>query len=324
MGLLDADYLIAEQSEGANGATLRAEIAFDQPRRGIAGWLAAPAAMGAAEFISPDAAFAAAAIMKRPETLFAEALTWIGPDVPNAETTNDLEMTQALAATMGGDVAIALDGPILPIPSWKAAIEVNDPVGFQREFVALTARINERIAAEGHDGRIVVESENVGNRTDWVVRFTGPEAQGNTMRYTFVDGYLVAAPSRALIDLAIEQRTNGYTLTRASAFTALLPTDGQVNVSAFVWEHLGPTVDPILSRLSGTVSSEELTALSAMASESGPRLVTAYAEDDRIVISSRGEAGLSALLGQMMSGPSLGALGHVLDQAHHAGGTTPQ
>ncbi len=324
MGVLDADYFIAERTEADGGADLRGELSFDQPRRGVAGWLEQPAPMGAAEFISPDAAFAAAAIVKRPEALLAEALTWIGPNVPDLETGNDLEMFQALAATMGGDVAIALDGPVLPIPSWKVAIEVYDPAGFQTEFVNLTSRINDRIASEGHDGRIVVESENVGNRTDWVVRFTGSETQGNTMRYTFTEGYLIAAPSRALIDLAIEQRGNAYTLTRSSAFAALLPADGHVNVSAFVWEHMGPTVGPLVSRLSGTVASEDLSALSAMTAESGPRLVTACAEDNRIVISSRGEAGLGSLLGSMMSGASLGTIGRVFDHAHQAGGAIQQ
>jgi hypothetical protein len=324
MGVLDADYFIAERTEGPDGASLHAEISFDQTRRGIAGWLAEPAPMGAAEFISPDAAFAAAAIVKRPEALLAEALTWIGPDVPDLETGSDLASLQALAATMGGDVAIALDGPVLPIPSWKVAIEVYDPAGFQTEFVALTARINDRIAAEGHDGRIVVESENAGNRTDWVVRFTGSETQGNTMRYTFVDGYLIAAPSRALIDLAIEQRGNAYTLTRSGAFTALLPADGHVNVSAFVWEHLGPTVGSIASKLTSTLAADELKALGAMSEDNQPRLVTVYAEDDRIVISSRGDAGLGSLLGSMMSGAGLGTMGHVLDHARHAGGPTQQ
>jgi len=157
-----------------------------------------------------------------------------------------------------------------------------------------------------------------------VVRFTGPEAQGNAMRYTFVDGYLIAAPSRALIDLAIEQRGNAYTLARSAAFTALLPADGHVNVSAFVWEHMGPSIGPLASKLAGTVASEEVKALSAMSAETGPRLVTAYAEDDRIIISSRGDAGLGSLLGSMMSGTGLGALGHVLDHARHAGGPAQQ
>ena len=324
MGVLDADYFIAERTEGPDGATVHAELSFDQTRRGIAGWLAEPAPMGAAEFISPDAAFAAAAIVKRPEALLAEALTWIGPDVPELETAHDLETLQALAATMGGDVAIALDGPVLPIPSWKVAIEVYDPAGFQTEFVNLTSRINEHIASAGREGRIVVENEIVGNRTYWVVRFTGSEAQGITMRYTFIDGYLIAAPSRALIDLAIEQRGNAYTLTRSGAFTALLLADGNVNVSAFVWEHMGPTVGPIVSRLAGAVVSEDVKALSAMSAETGPRLMTASAEDDRIVISSHDDAGLGSLLSSVMSGTGLGTIGRALEHAHQAGGPAHQ
>jgi len=327
--VLDADYFIAERTEGPDGATLHAEVSFDQTRRGIAGWLEAPAPMGAAEFISPDAAVGAAAIVKRPEALLAEALTWIGPEVPNLETGSDLASLQALAATMGGDVAIALDGPVLPIPSWKVAIEVYDPAGFQTEFVNLTSRINDRIASEGHDGRIVVESEVVGNRTDWVVRFTGSEAQGNTVRYTFFDGYLIAAPNRALIDLAIEQRGNGYTLTRSSAFTALLASDGHVNLSAFVWEHMGPTLGPLASMVSGALDANELKTLQSMTAESRPRLVTAYAEDDRIVINSRGDAGLGSLLGSLVSANSVGTFAHVLALAHanhagHDGGSIPQ
>jgi hypothetical protein len=324
MGVLDADYLIVERTEGADGADFHAEISFDQPRRGIAGWLEAPAPMGAADFVSPDAAFAGAAVLKRPEALLAEALTWIGPGIPDLEAGDCVATLQALAATMGGDAAVALDGPVLPIPSWKLAIEVYDPTTFQQEFTNLTSRINDRIAAEGHEGRIVLESEAIGNRTDWVVRFTGPEAQGHTMRYTFADGYLIAAPSRALINLAIEQRGNAYTLTRSSAFTALLPSDGQVNLSAFVWEHLGPTVGPLASKLGGVVASDEVKPLEAVSAESGPRLVTAYAEDDRIVISSHTDAGLGSLLGSIMSAHPLGTLGRILDHAHNSGATTSQ
>lgn len=326
MGVMDAEYLIFERTEAADGANLRAEISFDQPRRGIAGWLAAPAPMGAADFVSPDAAFAAAAVVKRPEALLAEALSWIGPETRDLDTDGDLELLRGLAATLGGDVAIALDGPVLPIPSWKVAIEVYDQAQFQTEFTGLVTRINDRIATEGHEGQIVVEREDAGNRTDWVVRYTGPEpvAGAGTMRYTIADGYLIAAPSRVLIDRAIEQRGNGYTLTRSTEFAALLPADGHVNVSAFVWQHLGPTLGPLASKVAGALATDEMKSLEAMAGESGPRLVTVYAEDDLIVISARGDAGLGSLLGSIVSAQSLGTLEHALQHARVAGGATTQ
>ena len=326
MGFSDAEYLVFERTESADGANLHAEISFDQPRRGVAAWLAAPAPMGAAEFVSPDAAFAAAAAVKRPEVLLAEALSWIGPDSEPLDVEGDLESLRGLAATLGGDVAIALDGPVLPVPSWKVAIEVYDQARFQTEFTSLVATINTRIAAEGHEGRLVLEPEDAGNRTDWVVRYTGPQAAAGvgTMRYTIADGYLIAAPSRVLIDRAIEQRGNGYTLTRSSEFAALLPADGHVNFSAFVWQDLGPTIGPLVLKVSGALATDDRTALEAMAGESGPRLVTAYAEDDRIVVNSRGDAGLGSMLGSIVSAHGLGALGEALDHARQAGGETAQ
>jgi hypothetical protein len=324
MGIMDAEYLIFERTESADGANLRAEISFDQPRRGIAGWLAAPAPLRAAEFVSPDAAFAAAALTKRPEALVAEALTWIGPERPDVDDSVDLEAMRVLAGTLGGDVAVALDGPVLPVPSWKVIVEVNDPIGFQSAFLGLTTRINERVASHGHEGRIVVEREDVGNRTDWVVRFTGLEAGADTMRYTFADGYLIAAPNRVLIDRAIEQRGNGYTLIRSTAFVALLPSDNQINVSAFVWEHLGPTVGPLASRVAGTLDSEQARALEAMAAESQPHLATAYAENQRIVVSSRGGAGFGSMLGSLLSVDGFGALGHALAGAERDAGPPAQ
>jgi hypothetical protein len=273
MGVLDAQSIIVERTENTDGAEMRAEITFDHARSGIAGWLEAPAPMTAAEFVSPDAAFAAAAVVKRPEALFAEALAWMGPDAESIDTAGDLQSLQGLAATLGGEIAIALDGPILPVPSWKLVVEVYDPIAFQTEFTNLVNRINGHLAEHGQEGRVVLESEVVGNRTDWIVRFTGSqEVNGvGSMRYTIVDGYLIAAPSRALIDLAIEQRGNGYMLTRSAAFTSLLPADGHVNVSAFGWEHMGPTVGPLASRLGSALQSDEVKQLEAMAGESRPR-----------------------------------------------------
>lgn len=326
MGVLDAESLIVERTETESGADMRGEIDFDQARRGVAGWLSAPAPLTAADFISPEAGVAAAAVVKRPEALFAEALTWIGPSDESIDAPGDLESLRALAATLGGEIAFALDGPVLPVPSWKLIVEVVDPVAFQTEFTNLVGRVNDHLAEHGQEGRLVLSSEDAGNRTDWIVRYTGPtDVEGaGTMRYTIVDGYLVAAPSRALLDLAIEQRGNGYTLTRSAPFTALLPADGHVNVSAFAWEHLGPSLGPIASGVGAALQADQLKQLQAMAGEQKPRLVTAYAEDDRIVISSRGESSLGALLETVISAHSVGSLNYVLHQAAIAGGPLPQ
>ncbi len=324
MGVLDAQYLVVEHTDATDGALLHGELTFDQPRRGLASWLADPAPMGAADFVSPDAAFAAAAVVKRPELLLLDAVSWISPAAGDDVHDVDLSAISGIASTLGGDVAVALDGPILPVPSWKFVIEVYDPARFQTELQQLLGTVNDKLATQGQAGRFVLASEDGGNRTDWVLRFTGDEADSHVVRYTMVDGYLVAAPSRALIDLAIDRHRNGYTLVRSQAFTSMLPTDGNVNLSAFAWQHLGPTVGPLASKVSGAISSESMTALQSMAEEDKPRLVTLSAESDRIVIDARGEAGLSSLFGSILSAHNMGALGNAVLAAKAAEKTKPQ
>jgi hypothetical protein len=175
--------------------------------------------MGAAEFISPDAAFAARGGREAPEALLAEALSWIAGriDTRRCMTTRPRAL-RGSRPTLGGDVAVALDGPVLPIPSWKFAIEVYDAAGSRPSSRALSTDQRRRLARTGHEGRFVIElktpgTEPTGSCVSPVLRPIG----GGTMRYTITDGYLIAAPSRVLIDPAIEQRGNGYTLTRSSA-----------------------------------------------------------------------------------------------------------
>ena len=333
MGVLDAQYAIFERTEGPDGADHRLEVAFDQPRRGVAGWLAEPAPMGAAEFVSPDASFAMAAVVKRPEALLTEALSWVEPDGVDIQQHFDqiraetgVDPLHDVAGVFGGDVAVALDGPLLPVPSWRLVIEVYDAAALQVAIEKLVGWVNDRLAAEGRPERLLVERETGGNRFDWVVRFTGAQSGGIPVRYTFSDGYLIAAPSRVLIERAIEQRAGGYALTRSKAFTELLPVDGQVNVSSFVWQHLGPAMGPISRTLASALSPAERGALEAELAVSRPRLLTISAEADRIVVGSRGEAGVGSLLGSLVSAQGLAALSETLDarDADPAGGIAPR
>lgn len=335
MGILDARTLVVERDENPDGAEMRAELAFDSARHGLADWLAAPAPMAALDFVSPDAAFAAAAVVKRPEALLAEALSWLGADSVETQRhldefrkETDVDPLHDLAGSLGGDVAVALDGPVLPVPSWKIAIEVYDAARLQSSIEKLARWLNDRLEASGKPQRVLLSSEVSGNRTDWVLRFTSPDAEENhVMRYTIVDGYLVAAPSRTLLDRAIQQRADGYTLSRSKTFAALLPRDGEVNVSALVWQNLGPTLRPVASQMASIVAPDQRQVLDAMAAESRPTLVAAYAENDRIVVGSRGDAGFGSMLGSMISANQLGAVGSMLSDIrrheHDAPAPTP-
>ena len=54
-GILDLQQVSLERKEEGGRSQDRLELSFDNPRRGLASWLAPPAPMGTLEFISPEA-----------------------------------------------------------------------------------------------------------------------------------------------------------------------------------------------------------------------------------------------------------------------------
>ena len=72
---------------------------------------------------------------------FAEVLRALAerPDTPwAAESLLDLQLRAKLYdifSWRGGEYAFAIDGPILPTPSWKLVFEVNDPAHLQQARV---------------------------------------------------------------------------------------------------------------------------------------------------------------------------------------------
>ena len=72
LGVHDVQHLVVERKEIGGKTENRAVVTFTQPRRGMASWLAAPGPMGALEFVSPDASFAAAFVVKQPRAALEE------------------------------------------------------------------------------------------------------------------------------------------------------------------------------------------------------------------------------------------------------------
>ena len=62
-------YFIAEQKEVHGQMEASASLGFDGARTGIAAWLADPSPMGALDYVSPDASFAAAFVVKDPAAI---------------------------------------------------------------------------------------------------------------------------------------------------------------------------------------------------------------------------------------------------------------
>jgi hypothetical protein len=312
LGLLDLDGFVVDRREAPGKTETRAAVTFDRPRRGIASWLAAPAPIGALGFISPDATLAAAFVVKNPATLLDDLLAAVpsfGADLERLETEEGVNLRD-LAAPLGGEIAFAIDGPLLPQPSWKLIAEVYDPAGFQRAMVALAARLDQSLRSHGKPG-LALTQETAGGRIDYTLRVPGTEA-AREVDYTFADGYLIAAPSRALLEQAIATRASGSTLATSSKLQALLPHDDQINVSAFLYQNLGPALDPFAGAIHAATNAAggagRAPGLARLLTVSGPSLTYAYGEDDRILFAAASDAGplgqnlgLLARFGSLMS-----------------------
>jgi hypothetical protein len=112
--------------------------------------------------------------------------------------------------------------------------------------------------------------------------------------FTNVDGYLVAAPSHALVEQSIAYRAAGVTLSSSGIFQALLPDNGFADCSALVYRDLGSLIDAIPPEMLG-----ELEFADALSDGLSQGLACVFAEDDRITASATGGSliGLASTLG---------------------------
>jgi hypothetical protein len=211
-----------------------------------------------------------------------------------------ISLRDDLAAALGGDFALAVDGPWLPQPAWKAVIEVLDEARLQAAIAQVVESANREAAAQGKPGVVLGEEAGDGRVYHRVALETGRELAW----YVFSDGYLVAAPSRALVSQSLARRAAGVSLLSSPAFVERLPRDGEPNFSALVWQNLGASI----ADLAQLVGQEGAAALQA-APASGPTLLVAYGGADRITFVAQGAAGPLGLSLQHLLAAS-GALSH--------------
>ncbi len=331
MGILDVEHFIIDRREIGGKAETRAALTFTQTRRGVASWVAAPAPMGSLSFFSPDANLAAAFVVKNPVTILDEMLAMnpeFARELAEAQSEHGFDVRNDLAAPFGGEVAIALDGPVLPSPSWKMVAEVYDPARLQQTLEKAVAHVNAEIRKQGKAGAgVTLTSEQAGGRTFYAIEGTDPKVG---LHYVFEDGYMVAGPSRALLERAIQLRDSGVTLATTAKFRDLLGPDGQVNVSALVYQNLAPLAKSASKLIpeggakgdsKGRGPQGAPAKLTAWLAAQGPTLYYAYAEPDRIVFAGSNQNPLGLNLGTLAG---MGGLAGLMDQAHDAAAAAEQ
>jgi hypothetical protein len=261
-----ARFIVAESRTVGLDTENHASVTFAHNRQGVASWLAAPGPMGSLDFVSPDAAFAASLLLKNPGL--------IADDIASLTGAKSAELASAFA----GEVTIALDGPLLPAPSWRVIAEVNDP---------------ERL--RGIIARTVDEYNQSPNERTGLLTITQAEENGRTFYrlkseklpweadWTFAGEYWVAAANHELLVRALQNRETGYTLPKSALFRAQLPHDATDDFSAVIYHNLGPTLTPLYNLFGGTSANSRLPQL-----DMKPGAICFWAAPDRIDAASRG------------------------------------
>ena len=229
-GMQDVRYFLAT-SKVIGGGTLadgenHASVIFSKDRTGVASWLAVPGPMGSLNFVSPDAGFVVTTILKNP--------TLIVDDMVNSMSKvadQKLALTD-LASAFGGELTVALDGPLLPVPSWKIVAEVYDPGRIQSAFQKLTTEFNTSSIDHSRTGNLTLTESMSDGQPYYTLKFDKLPWEAD---WTFVDGYWVAAASHQLVARAIQNRLTGYTLPKSAAFQQRLLHDGSTDFSALVY-----------------------------------------------------------------------------------------
>ena len=312
--LAGARYFIAEEKEVNRKMEARLSIGFDGPRTGIASWLASPSSMGALDYVSPEATLVTAFVVKNPTAIVDELLAVHQRSAAAAESAladarqrTGIDVRNDLAASMGGEFSLSLDGPAFPVPSWKLVTEVYDPLRMQATLQKLVETYNqETVKAGGKPLR--TSQEVVEGRTYYMIAAAEPNPLTEA-HYTFADGYLIAGPTRALVGRALQVKTAGTSITHSASFVAMVPRDHYANFSALIYQNLGATLAPVIGLLGAFAPAgngaqpNPLQGLGNMK----PALIAAYGEPDRISVATSGDL-MGMSLTNLMTGNLQSAL----------------
>jgi len=314
MGLATIDHLVLEQKQVDGKTVTQAQLNFNGARSGVAAWLSPPSPMGALEFVSPQAYGVVSVVTKDALTILDELLTFGGRSGDGQEALEQfrretgVDLRRDLAEPLGGEFLLAMDGPFLPTPSWKVVAEVYESARLQNAIERLVYQINSRYTQDTQDGKpaISLTSEAVDSQVYY--RLRRANNPGAEIHYTYAMGYIVAAPSRALVSQALQYEQSRSSIANSAKFRSMMPAGGADHCSAVLYQNLTETASSIANYVPagvGGITPEQLQALRQTIELTPASLVCANGEPNRIVMGYQGDLALNVLL--------LGGLRNMID-----------
>jgi hypothetical protein len=220
LGFDNVQQLLLEQKTGVGTASSQVALSFAQQRRGLPAWLGAPAPMGALEFVSQDVYGFSAWVTKDPSSILDDILSLQSSNSSFAEELqafqqeHNIDLRRDLVEPLGNEALIAIDGPLLPTPSWKVVIEVHDSGRFENTIQWAVTNINRMMEAR-QQPTWNLESETVDGRTYHSLTSTGFPME---IHFTSWMGYMVFSSSRALLMDAIRIHESGTSIRHSAKF----------------------------------------------------------------------------------------------------------
>jgi len=118
---------------------------------------------------------------------------------------------------------------------------------------------------------------------------------------------LIAAPTRTLVERAIQYRDSSISLLQSTQFKATLPEDKQANFSAMFYYNIGPAVAPLVKQ-GIRIPKGPMGAFGSLGLTK-PTLAYVYSQGDRFTLSANTEDGPIGLTPSMLLGLPGGPFG---------------
>jgi hypothetical protein len=266
--------------------------------------------MGSLEFVSPDAYVVSAVLVKDPALIFDDLFALISRGSEGADRLREfqqrhgIDLRRDLAEPLGSEFLMALDGPIVPQPSWKIVAEVRDAPRIENSIRWIITGLNREAEISGLPPLISLTSETVDGRTfHSVVSKDG----GMALHFTFWTGYMIVGPSRAVLMEAIKNHDAGNTLGRSATLRAQMPAENHDHYSALMYQNIQKAVSGVGDAMKTPFGGKMDDLAGSLTLDGMPALVAVYGEPDRILASARGSfgvnlAGMLGIQGLMLAG----------------------
>jgi len=286
-GINKLRHLVVERRDIAGRSNTSAAVSFTAPRSGIASWLAEPAPMPSLDYISPDAHFAFSAVTKDASQMASEFFAAMGgaaTQVSAIEKELGINVLNDLIGPLGGEITMAVDGALLPVPTYVFSTEVYNASLLTSTLRRVADAFNLKTAGTKM-GSVTFSQESASGRTWYSLKHSAAPVE---IHFTYDGGYMVAAQSRDTILKALQHRASLLSLSRSQRFHDLLPVDSQVNASAIFYVNIGSTLESAAAAVKGAMNlpDTQKQALDQFTANSGPVLITAYAGADSITFAS--------------------------------------